>query len=154
MSSDEAFILKLVQAATKVGLEFIVVGMTAGVLHGAPVMTQDIDILVRDTPTNRKKLHALCKKLGDARLMKLHALSDILTIVGADLPVDVIFDRLPGNLKFEAIRKRANLINLGKTRVRIASLEDIIASKKASGRPKDKAHILVLKDVIKISKTT
>jgi hypothetical protein len=31
-------------------VEFIVVGMTAGVLHGAPAVTFDLDIVTRVTP--------------------------------------------------------------------------------------------------------
>lgn len=53
MSSDESFLQDVVAALDRVGLEAIVVGTVAGVLNGAPVMTQDLDLLVRDTPKNR-----------------------------------------------------------------------------------------------------
>jgi len=35
------------------------VGSVAALLQGAPITTEDMDILVRDTPKNREKLHQL-----------------------------------------------------------------------------------------------
>jgi len=49
-SSDDSFLRDLVRALEVTGLEAIIVGSTAAVLQGAPVMTQDVDLLVRDTP--------------------------------------------------------------------------------------------------------
>src|SRR5512133_2620671 len=37
-------------------VEFIVVGMTAGILHGAPVSTFDLDIVHRRSPENVGRL--------------------------------------------------------------------------------------------------
>ncbi len=55
-SSDEAFVLAVLKALKESSLEAIVVGSVAAVLQGSPVTTQDMDLLVRDTPTNRKKI--------------------------------------------------------------------------------------------------
>ena len=55
-SSDEAFVLKVLDALEQTRLEAIVVGSVAAVLQGSPVTTQDLDLLVRDTPTNRQKI--------------------------------------------------------------------------------------------------
>ena len=37
-------------------VEFVVVGMTAGILHGAPVTTIDLDVVHRRTPENVARL--------------------------------------------------------------------------------------------------
>ena len=37
-------------------VEFVVVGMTAGILHGAPVTTIDLDVVHRRTPENVGRL--------------------------------------------------------------------------------------------------
>lgn len=37
-------------------VEFVVVGMTAGVLHGAPVTTLDLDVVHRRSPVNVERL--------------------------------------------------------------------------------------------------
>lgn len=44
-----AEILRLLAAGD---IEFLVVGMTAGILHGAPVTTVDLDVVHRRSPEN------------------------------------------------------------------------------------------------------
>src|SRR5262245_1653729 len=44
-------------------VEFIVVGMTAGVLHGAPVTTLDLDIVHRRTPENIERLLRVLREI-------------------------------------------------------------------------------------------
>lgn len=57
----------LVQALLDAGVEFIVVGGAAAVLHGAPITTQDLHIVHRRTPENVRRLSDLLTKL-DATL--------------------------------------------------------------------------------------
>jgi hypothetical protein len=123
-SSDEAFVLAVLKALKESSLEAIVVGSVAAVLQGSPVTTQDMDLLVRDTPTNRKKIAALGKRLGS----RPRAISDLSPALRIDLPaaaVDVLFDRLPGDLGFEALRARSLSIAVGRQTARVACLEDI-----------------------------
>ena len=43
-------------------VEFVVVGMTAGILQGAPVTTADVDVVHRRTPENvARLLHVLAE---------------------------------------------------------------------------------------------
>jgi len=148
-SSDEAFVLAVLKALKESSLEAIVVGSVAAVLQGSPVTTQDMDLLVRDTPTNRKKIAALGKRLGS----RPRAISDLSPALRIDLPaaaVDVLFDRLPGDLGFEALRARSLSIAVGRQTARVACLEDIIASKAACGRPKDLAQLPLLRETLKV----
>jgi hypothetical protein len=48
---------------TQAGVEFIVVGGTAAILHAAPVTTQDLDIVYRRTPENVVRLMGVLTKL-------------------------------------------------------------------------------------------
>ncbi len=151
MSSDEGFLVELLTALRQVKLEAVFVGGTAAVLQGAPVMTQDVDLLVRDIRLNRKKLKDLC------RVMHLAALdasisADIFTLVGGAVPIDIIFGSLPGKLTFEAVRARASEIKIGGERAKTASLDDIVRSKVAANRPKDRAQLTVLRDTIRVKK--
>ena len=59
MSLDESFLIRLLHAFSQVGLE----RSTAAVMQGVPMMTQDIDVLVRDTDSNRQKISKLCELL-------------------------------------------------------------------------------------------
>jgi len=47
MSSDEAFVLEVLAALRDSGVEAIVVGSVAALLQGAPLTTDDMDVLIR-----------------------------------------------------------------------------------------------------------
>src|SRR5207248_8462972 len=66
MSSDisEKTLVALAKALRAVKLEAIVIGNCASMLNGAPVTTQDIDLLIRDTRTNRRKLARFADEIG------------------------------------------------------------------------------------------
>jgi hypothetical protein len=123
----------------------------AAVLQGSPVTTQDLDLLVRDTPANRRKIEKLGQCLG-ARPREVSALTHVLRIDAASAPVDLLFDRLPGNLSFESLRSRSISIDLGGHTAVVATLEDIIASKEAAGRPKDQAQLPILRDTLRVKR--
>lgn len=150
MSPDEKFVVRLLSALAEVKLEALVVGAFGAVLHGAPLMTQDIDLLIRDTPLNRKKLEKLSAKLGTSRPALVSELSRTMTMLGAEQPVDFLFDQLPGGLSFAALRSRSVKVAVGKCQATVASLGDIISSKRAVGRKKDLAHLPVLEDTLAI----
>ena len=153
MSSDEAFVVAVLAALKQVRLEAIVVGSVASILQGAPVTTQDLDLLVRDTPGNRKKIDALGSALG-ARPRLITELSPVLRIDLAAATVDLMFDRLPGALSFQTLRARSVVIPVGEARARVARLEDIIKSKEAAGRPKDLAQLPMLRETLRVSRAT
>ncbi|MGB5268484.1 MAG: hypothetical protein WBN30_17960, partial [Polyangiales bacterium] len=54
---------ELLRRLSKAGVEFIVVGGAAAVLHGAPITTEDLDIVHRRTPDNVARLKALLDDL-------------------------------------------------------------------------------------------
>src|SRR5687768_18280110 len=90
-SSDEAFVVTVIAALEEAGLEAIVVGSVAAILQGAPVTTQDLDILVRDTKVNRRKVAAVGEALG-GRPRVLSPLSTTLRIDAQPAALDVLFD--------------------------------------------------------------
>jgi hypothetical protein len=150
MSSDEAFVAELLRALEAAGLEAIIVGSVAAVMQGAPITTRDVDLLIRDTPKNRAKLEALGAALGGARPIQQSELSPVLTFLGARVPVDIIFEALPGPLSFASLRSRSIEIAVGDLKAVVASLEDIIRSKEAAGRPKDLAQLPILRDTLRV----
>src|SRR5207244_4184476 len=137
MSPDEIFLEKVLAALERTQLEALIVGTAAAVMQGASLMTRDIDILVRDTDLNRRKLEQLSSELGAARPVPVSELSNTVTIAGADIPIDVLFGSMAGGLTFEGVRSRAVRISVGRHEALVAALADIISSKEAAGRPKD-----------------
>lgn len=152
MSPDELFLVAVLEALGRTGLEAIVVGSAAAALQGAPIMTQDLDLLVRDTPRNREKLDQLCAILGAGRPVRLSSVSTVETILGASLPIDIVYDELPGRLGFASVRSRSRIIPIGEQSAVVADLEDVIASKAAADRPKDRAQLPILKDTLRVKK--
>jgi hypothetical protein len=74
------------------------VGTAAAAIQGAPVMTQDVDLLIRDAWPNRAKLERLCDARGAGRPIGVSPLPRTLTPVGASVPVDILFDEIAGGL--------------------------------------------------------
>ncbi len=64
MHSDDAFLAEVLRALRLSHLEALVAGNAGAVLHGAPVTTMDLDLLIRETPRNRQKLAHFCELLG------------------------------------------------------------------------------------------
>ena len=145
----EAFIVELAAAIEAAGLDVVVVGAGAAVLRGAPLVTRDIDLLLRDTALNRKKLERLAQILGGSKPAPLLELTNAERIFSPERPpVDLLFDRLPGGLTFAVVRSRSDWIDLGGARLRVAALAHVIRSKQAAGRPKDLAMLPILRDTL------
>ncbi len=148
-SSDERLLAHVVRAARKVRLELILVGNAGAVLHGAPVTTQDLDFLFRETPRNLQKVKQLAIELEVAVTMPAVPMSNVRRLVG--LPVDVdLLTHVSGSPKFESLRSRAERKVVAGEEVLVASLADIIAAKRAAGRPKDLAVLPVLDNTARV----
>ena len=138
------------------GVDFVLIGGLAAVLHGSTVLTNDADIHPRP---GRDNLERLGKALGDLdarvrsdstpdgipfdphpELLASMALLNLTTRCG---DLDLVF--APAGLPdYEALTAGAVRIDLGGVVVAVAGLKDIIRSKTAADRPKDRAVLPVL----------
>jgi hypothetical protein len=120
-------------------------------LNGAPVTTQDIDLFVRDTKLNRSKLRRLARQIGGNVPVPVSELSNVGWIEGElAVPVEIHFDRIAGGLTFASVRSRAQRVQVGDEVLKVAALEDIIRSKQAANRPKDRAVLPILRDTLAV----
>lgn len=133
-------------------VRFVVIGGYAAVLHGLPRATEDIDITPSTDDENLQRLAAALDEL-EARLLapgaeelldwpwsaeSLRAFTTVTTRTRhGDLDIAFRPDA-PGGGTFDLdhLERRAELVDLG-IEVPVASLEDVIASKRAADRPKD-----------------
>jgi predicted nucleotidyltransferase len=143
---------RVAQLLEREGLDAVLIGNAAAALQGAPVTTVDLDFMFRRTPANVRKLTAIAAEL-DAMLMKPHyPVSGLLRICRDEDGLQVDFmGEIRGVRSFEGLKKRAQEIQIGNTRVRIASLADIIRSKKAARRPRDLAVLPILEKALEES---
>jgi predicted nucleotidyltransferase len=151
MSADAEILEGIVTAIHKVKLEAVIVGNTASALHGAPVLTEDVDIVIRDTPLNRKKLVRLAEELGGANPAEISELISAKRIMLPESYLDVIFDKIAGGLRFESLRAHAERMQIGSVSIDVASLEDVIKSKRAANRKKDQAVLPILEDTLAVN---
>jgi len=135
-------------------VEFVVVGMTAGILQGAPVTTVDLDVVHRRSPENVARLLRVLDELDatyrhDPRHLRpreSHLAGpghQLLSTTHGDLDCLGAIDQGRG---YEELVEQTVEMNLaGGLRVRVLSLPALIEAKERSGRPKDLAVLPVLR---------
>jgi hypothetical protein len=118
-------------------------------LQGAPVTTIDVDFLFRRTPVNMTKLKAVARGLEAQILQPYYPLSGLLRVMRDSDGFQVDFMTvIDGIATFEGLGKRATKVHIGQSALMVASLPDIIKSKKAAGRPRDMAVLPVLEKTL------
>jgi hypothetical protein len=150
-SARSAEILRLLAGSE---VEFIVVGMTAGVLRGAPVTTVDVDIVHRRSPENVARLLEVLSRVDavyrhDPRRLRPNESHltgpghQLLTTTHGDLDCLGEIDRDRG---YEDLLDQTTEMKLtGGHTVRVLTLKALIEIKERSGRPKDLAVLPVLR---------
>jgi hypothetical protein len=132
-------LLRAVAAGIRdVKLDAVLIGNAAAALQGAPVTTVDFDFLFRPTPRNVTKLKAIARTLDATILRPYYPASDLYRLVRDDDGLQVDFmGTIHGVRSFAGVRDRAALIAVRGIELRVASLTDIIKSKRAARRPRD-----------------
>jgi predicted nucleotidyltransferase len=142
------YLIEIGTALSQVGLEAVLIGNAAAALQGAPVTTVDFDFMFRKTARNLQKLKSLAKALGAMVLRPYYPASDLYRVVRDDgLQVDFMAT-IHGIRSFEGLRDRAQSVEVDRVTLRVASLQDIIKSKKAARRPRDIAVLHVLETAL------
>jgi hypothetical protein len=139
---EERFLRALVEE----GVEFLVVGLAAAALQGAPAVTQDSDLWFRDL-TDPALKRAL--RRAGATYVPPSPQNPPL-IAGGDAGLFDVVVHMHGLGSFAQEARRARRIRVGATEVRVLPLARIIASKKATDRPKDRAILPALEDALRV----
>jgi hypothetical protein len=145
----------LLLALQRGGVAFIVVGGAAAVIHGAPVSTQDLDIVPRQHEGDAARLLAV---LGDleARFRPVLPGRDLppteqhvrgagqLNLTTRLGPLDVLC-RLHDARGYDELLPHTREIVDGELALRLIDLETLIEIKEAAGRPKDRLVVEILR---------
>lgn len=149
----------ILQLLVENGVDFVLVGGVAGVLHGAPVNTFDVDIVHRRTPENiSRMLKAL--DLLDARYR--HSASRLLRPGESHLsgpghqllmtrfgPLDVL-GMIGSNHDYDELIDGAVPMELGSgMSVNVISLPMLIQTKEEVGQSKDQISLEILKETLR-----
>ena len=152
-------------ALNAAGVRYLVVGGVAVVLHGHLRTTADLDLVVQLSPDNsqravrslttlgyRPRAPVSAEQFADAAMRESWLREKGLTVFGlwsdrySGLEVD-LFVAEP--FDFDAAYSRAVTVTLDTTTATVVSLPDLIALKRAAGRPLDLADIDALQSLKK-----
>ena len=133
------------------GVDFVLIGGQAGVSHGSTYPSFDLDVVYARSPDNITRLIAALKEIG-VRLRGAPAdlpfLLEVRTIEnGANFTFETPYGDLDVLADAAGMRSYEDLKSASVERevfghlVRVASLDHLIAMKKAAGRTKDKLMV-------------
>lgn len=137
----------ILEAFAREGVDFVVIGGVAGGAYGSSFGTFDVDLAYGREHANLERIATVLRSLGavlrgappdlpfqlDGATLAAGENFTFSTRLGS---VD-LFAHLPGAPPYERLRDAATLIEIRGQRVRVASLDHLIAMKEAAGRPKD-----------------
>ncbi len=130
-------------------LEAVLIGNAAAALQGSPVTTLDLDFMFRKTPSNLGKLRRLADDADAIILRPYYPASGLYRIVRDRDGLQLDFmTKVDGIRSFASLRKRAARVSFGRHALLVASLADIIRSKKAADRPQDRAILPILRKTL------
>ena len=128
------------------GVDYLVVGLAAAALQGAPLVTQDVDLWFRDL--SDPGLAEALRQVGGAYVPPtgLHP----PTLAGSAVRLFDVVVHLHGLRTFEEEMAEAGRVELEGVSVPVLPLARIIASKRALGREKDRRVLPVLEEALEV----
>lgn len=150
---------KIIDKFNRENLDYVLVGAAALVVHGLPRSTLDIDIYIPAKEQTLHKLFQLASSLGleseqKAILNIAHSpkLFANQWICFSYKNQDILDIFLAEENEFNRLSKNSELKWDKNISIRVASLKDIEAMKKASGRPRDIADLELIKELKSIKR--
>ena len=135
-------------ALNEAGAHYLVIGGIACILHGHVRATTDIDILIEQTPENAARILDGLSKVGygfASEWRPSEILAKPVTIIGDDPRVDVF--TVAWSVKYADAVARASVVEVEGISVPLMGLEDLILTKKDTGRALDTADVEVLEKI-------
>jgi predicted nucleotidyltransferase len=132
-------------AFEKHDVRYLFLGKSGAVLLGFPDTTQDVDVFVEKSVINGQNLVPALQELGfeltERQIAQVQTGQDFVQLKNGPFDLDLIF--APDGIEtfLEAWNRQVQIEGF-----RVCSLDDIIASKQASGRKKDLESLPRLRD--------
>lgn len=152
---------RIVEALNRRKVKYVVIGGVAALLQGVPLpRTADLDVTPASDLENKKRLALVLRSLeAKLRAPGLEEGVEIpldegtftgmvtMTFLTRFGPFDISF--VPdGTSGYDDLNRNVRIIERFGVRIPVASLDDIIRSKRAAGREKDASHLVVLLDFL------
>ena len=157
MTSD---FLSLLDRLAKAGVEFVVIGGFAGIVHGCTYVTQDVDICCDFSACNLRALQRALTGLRPIHRMtagqkELHLNEqDCVQLKNLYLDTDIgqldCVSEVAGLGKYREVAEASEVIEIGGVAIHVLRLDSLIRAKKAMNRPRDKQALLELQSIKKL----
>ena len=147
----------VIECLDRHGVSYVVIGGVAAMLQDVPIAeTLDVDVVPERNTKNLKALANALKEM-EARLrvpgdpdgveipLDERTFRDVstLTFVTRFGPFDILFEP-SGAPAYEDLENRALVLRRFDRDIAVASIADLIAMKRSTGREKDAAHLTIL----------
>ena len=122
------------------GVRYLFIGKSGAILLGFPDTTQDADLFVEKTPENGRAVARALRELGfaldDAQAAQIGGGKDFVQLKNGPFDLDLVF--APDGIEHfaDAFERRIEVEGFP-----VCHLDDIIASKEATGRVKDRESL-------------
>jgi hypothetical protein len=151
---------RILEVLANQDVDFVLIGGLAAATRGSPFLTQDVDITPDVSRDNLSRLSAALKELQariraegvegglpfdhDAEPLAANGVSNLTTPYG-DLDISL---KPSGTDGYPDLARGATTTSAFGVTLRIASLEDIVRSKQAADRDKDRRVLPVLREIL------
>jgi predicted nucleotidyltransferase len=159
----ESIFEPVIRALEHAGVRYVVVGGLAVVLHGHARLTADVDLAVDLMPEAAERAIEALTAIGlrPRAPVRAEEFADpvarsrwrseknmhVLSLWDPDRPMRVVDLFVENPVEFDDLWMRSEVAQLSTTRVRFASIADLIAMKERAGRPQDLEDIDALQEI-------
>ena len=151
--NDKALLSRLKEQ----NVEFVIIGGVCGVLHGASLVTLDLDICCRFSRENLRRIEAAVKDLHPRHRLTANKLPLELTdelcdslkniYLNTDLGILDCLSEVSGIGDYEQVLQQSIPHSMSYGEFRILNLDALIAAKSAAGREKDLDAVRLLQAI-------
>jgi hypothetical protein len=140
---------ELLEEFAREGVEHVVIGGYAFAFHVEPRATKDLDVLVEGSEENLELAARALARYGAptnvVEAMRRMAESEVVYLGRPPLRIDLL--RTIDGVKTADVLRNAVPATWEGTSIRVIALPDLIANKRAAGRPQDLADVAKLERV-------
>lgn len=124
-------------------VRYVLLGGYAVGFHDRPRTTKDLDLLIDSSPPNVERATRALSAFGAPRSVLdafRQAADDEVVWMGVP-PVRIDLLRAADGIEFGSCYRRRQRVRIGALEVSVIGLDDLIANKRAAGRPQDRADV-------------
>jgi hypothetical protein len=140
---------ELLEEFAREGVEHVVIGGYAFAYHAEPRATKDLDILLEGSDENRERAARALAHYGAPQNVvdatRTLAEAEVVYLGRPPLRIDLL--RAIDGVHAADVFRNAIAATWEGTQIRVIALDDLIANKRAAGRPQDLADVVRLEGV-------